>query len=255
MTPFPSATSSRRGLRTEVLEDYERMSQAAAEIVIRQVREDPRLLLCLATGGSPARAYELIALKGRAEPRLFDQLRILKLDEWGGLAKDAPGSCEGFLRERVIQPWGISEDRFFGFSNDAASPEAECERLHAWLAENGPIDLCLLGLGANGHLGLNEPARALSPFAHCEALSEESRHHPMLSGSGNGPAYGLTFGMADILQSRHILVLVNGARKREPLHRLMQKEIAGDFPASLLWLHPNAALLCDREAFPFNPNL
>jgi galactosamine-6-phosphate isomerase len=249
-TPNPA----RFGFRLEVLEDYERLSEAAAEIIRSQALANPRMLLCLATGGSPSRTYEFLVSKGRDHPGLFGQMRVLKLDEWGGLARDAAGSCEAYLREHVVGPLGISEDRFFGFANDAASPEAECERLRAWLAENGPIDLCLLGLGTNGHLGLNEPGRALSPFAHRAVLSQESLGHSMLRASAERPAYGLTIGMAEILQSRHILLLVNGEHKRRQLRRLMQKEITCDFPASFLWLHPNTTVLCDREAFDATPD-
>ena len=230
------------------------MSQAAAEIIVGQAMENPRMLLCLATGASPSRTYELLVSKGRAQPKLFDQIRILKLDEWGGLARDDAGSCEAYLRERVIGPLGISEDQFFGFANDAASPEAECNRLQRWLSENGPINCCLLGLGANGHLGLNEPGRALSPFAHRAALSQESVGHSMLQASAHKPAYGLTLGMTEILQSRQILLLVNGERKRRQLRRLMSKQVACDFPASFLWLHAHTTLLCDRDAYDLTPD-
>jgi len=241
------------GFRLEVLEDYERLSEAASEVICAEAREKPRMLICLATGASPTRTYELLSLKRGAHPGLFEQVRILKLDEWGGLARGAAGSCESYLRKHVIRPLGIGEDRFVGFTGDTDSEEVECDRLHAWVAEHGPIDLCVLGLGANGHLGLNEPGRVLSPFAHRAVLSEATRGHAMLSTSGAKPTGGLTLGLAEILQSRQILMLVNGAHKRQPLRRLLQKEIACEFPASFLWLHPRVILLCDREAFAANP--
>jgi galactosamine-6-phosphate isomerase len=241
------------GFRLEMFEDYERLSEAASGIICAKALENPRMLLCLATGASPTRTYQLLDLKHRAHPGLFDEVRVLKLDEWGGLATGAAGSCEAYLREQVIRPLGIAEDRFVGFASDAASEEHECDRLHAWVTQNGPIDLCVLGLGTNGHLGLNEPGRVLSPFAHRAVLSEASRGHAMLSTSGAKPTCGLTLGLAEILQSRQILLLVNGAHKRQPLSRLLQRKIAGDFPASFLWLHPRVTLLCDREAFASNP--
>ncbi len=116
------------------------------------------------------------------------------------------------------------------------------------VAAEGPIDLCVLGLGVNGHLALNEPAASLLPTAHVARLSQASLRHPMLANSPKLPAYGLTLGMADILVSRDILLLVSGVNKREPLKRLLRREITTEFPASFLWLHPNWTLLCDQNA-------
>ena len=223
------------------------MSLAAADYIARAVGQKPGLLLCLATGSTPARTYELLGSRARKSPALFKHLRVLKLDEWGSLAANDPGSCEAYLRQRVIQPWGISPRRFAGFAN-RKQPEAECRRIRNWLARNGPVDLCVLGLGRNGHLGFNEPGRRLWPAAHRAVLSPESLTHSMLSGTTVKPDYGLTLGMAEILQSRNILLLVSGEAKRKPLERLRRGEITTEFPASLLNLHPNALILCDRAA-------
>lgn len=121
--------------------------------------------------------------------------------------------------------------------------------MSAWLAENGPIDLCVLGLGLNGHLGFNEPAKTLQPFAHVAELSATSLSHGMLADGGTRPTYGMTFGIAEILASRSILLIVQGASKREPLRRLLQPGLDPEFPGTFLWLHPRVTLICDEAAW------
>lgn len=236
---------TQRAITVQTLTDYEQLSAAATRFVTRQLEANPRSLLCLATGSTPTRAYQMLAMQAAHFPALFSELRAIKLDEWEIL--DDPGSCEAYLQKQVIGPLGITPDRYTGFVTDA-SPNAECRRISQWLAQNGPIDLCILGLGINGHLGLNEPAPALSPYAHRVLLSESTRGHSMLNGSAQKPRYGLTLGMAEILQSRQILLLVSGPHKKDQLRKLSQGEVSTSFPASLLWLHPHVTILCDRAA-------
>jgi galactosamine-6-phosphate isomerase len=139
------------------------------------------------------------------------------------------------------------QPRYFGFQG-AADPEAECERVRRRLETEGPIDLCVLGLGLNGHVGMNEPAPMLRPAAHVASLTETSLRHTMLADARSRPTHGLTLGMAEILASHQILLLVSGVTKTEPLRKLLRREITTEFPASLLWLHSNWTLLCDRDA-------
>jgi galactosamine-6-phosphate isomerase len=228
--------------------DHESLSSQAAEHIMSALAKKPDLLLCAAGGSTPLRTYELLAECHTHAPDMFRSLRVVKLDEWGGMAMDDPGSCERQLRAHLVHPLGLSDDRYFGFNSRAADPEAECERIRSRLTGQGPIDLCILGLGINGHLAMNEPAESLQPFAHIARLAESSLRHPMLAGSRMVPTYGLTLGMAEILASQKILLLVSGAAKREPLGRLLSNRISTQFPASFLWMHPNWTLLCDREA-------
>jgi galactosamine-6-phosphate isomerase len=147
----------------------------------------------------------------------------------------------------LVTPLGLG-DRYVEFDGLAGDPPAECARVARWLERHGPIDVCVLGLGVNGHLGFNEPADALQPHAHVAKLSQASLAHAMVHGRAAPPTYGLTLGMADILQSRRILVLVAGAAKQQTLRQLLSGRITTQFPASLLQLHPAVQLLCDEAA-------
>ncbi len=231
-------------MRFTVCEDFEGMSRAAAGILAEAVSQNPALLLCAASGGSPTRTYELFAV----DKQLGDQLRVLKLDEWAGLAMDDPASCEAYLQRYLIGPLGLPPERYISFDGAAADLPAECAALQQRINDAGPIDLCVLGVGLNGHLALNEPADTIKAGCHVAVLAESSKTHPMLDGRGTPLSHGLTLGMADILRSRQILVLVSGEQKREVMEKLLSRKVTPQFPASFLWLHKNVVFLCDEAA-------
>lgn len=130
----------------------------------------------------------------------------------------------------------------------SGEPEAECERIQQILDQKGPIDICILGIGMNGHIALNEPAPSLHTNCHVAHLSQKSLQHPMIAGDTEKPGYGLTLGMANIFQSRLIILLINGIKKREITQAFLEQKISTELPASLLWLHPNVICLIDGEA-------
>lgn len=234
--------------RLVVAEDYEGMSREGAVVMGRALAGRPDLLLCTATGSSPTRAYELFVAECLRAEGVAARLRVLKLDEWGGLPEGNPSTCGAYLRRTLAGPLGFGTERFEGFCCEPRDPEAECRRVSGWLREHGPIDLCVLGLGLNGHLGFNEPGAALRPYAHVAELSETSLAHGMLAEGGVRPRYGMTIGMAEILGAREILVLVSGASKREAWRRLLEPRVDAGFPGSFLWLHPRVTLVGDRAA-------
>ncbi len=226
--------------------DYREMSSLAASLVVDAIREDPGLLLCAATGSSPEGLYRELREQAAVEADLFTHLRILKLDEWGGIPENHPVSCEHYLRTRLLDPLDIAAERYISFRSDPQDPVLECDRVRNLLQKVGPIDLCILGLGRNGHLGLNEPAPELEPFCHVAGLSKESLDHPMISSLELKPEYGLTLGMQEILDSRQIIMLVSGREKKQIAEHFMEGKISGLLPASFLREHPKTECLIDR---------
>jgi galactosamine-6-phosphate isomerase len=235
-------------MNVAVHSDYESLSQAAVAWLLERIDPRPDALVCLAAGSTPARTYSLLAERGKREPARFAKLRFIKLDEWGGLGSSDPGSCEVQLRTELIEPLGAA-DRYVGFDGHAVDPAFESRRVADWLAHHGPIDVCVLGLGLNGHLGFNEPAAALTPEAHVAQLTATSMGHAMVRDRAAAPAYGVTLGMADILQAREILLLVSGAPKAEPLRRMLTRRVTTEFPASFLWLNRRVHVMCDADAW------
>jgi len=220
------------------------LNQKAADIIISELNKKSQSLFCTATGNSPTGIYKLLA--ERKNEINTSGLNLLKLDEWYGLPMDHPASCEYYLQEHLIGPLGAASVTSF---NSKAEPETECKRINDFLLKNGPIDICVLGLGINGHIGFNEPADFLQPHAHLATLSETSVTHPMIKDSGVDMKYGFTMGVADILGSGKIILPVFGKSKRAIMERLMEGKISTHLPASFLWLHPNAeCLYCENDS-------
>ncbi len=236
------------GLKFEPAANYAALSRRAADLICSELRRKPALLFCASAGATPTGLYHELALRAARRPALFSHFRLLQVDEWGGLPAGHPATCEADLKAKLVQPLRIAPQRCAGFNTQARDPQRECRRISAWLAAHGPIDLCILGLGLNGHIAMNEPAAELLPHPHVSTLAGSSLRHGMLKNLRPKPRYGLTLGMSDLLGSRRILLLVSGSHKREPLNKLQQPCVRTRFPASFLWLHPSALVLYDRDA-------
>jgi galactosamine-6-phosphate isomerase len=221
------------------------LNEKAAELVVNDLKSRSKSLFCTATGNSPTGIYQLLVQKTAAFN--VDGLTLLKLDEWHNLPMDHPASCEYYVKQYLLGPLGMKADHFVGF-NSKADPSAECDRINAFLKANGPIDLCILGLGQNGHLGFNEPADFLQPHAHLSTLSPTSLNHSMIKNSGADIKYGFTLGIADILQSKKIVLPVFGQNKKDIMERLMEGTVYPQLPASFLWLHPDVTCFyCEND--------
>lgn len=232
-------------MKIETFDNYEAMSQRAKEMILEEISAKKDTLLCAATGKSPTRTYELLVHEYKQQPSLFSQLQVVKLDEWGNIPMDHPKTCETYLQMHVIKPLHIDSGRYISFLSNPADPYKECDRVQSEIDRVGGIDLCVLGLGMNGHIALNEPADFLQPNCHVANLSEMTLQHPMATGMNEKPAYGFTLGMADILQSRNILILIHGSNKNTIAGELFSGRISSKLPASFLWLHPNTTCLTD----------
>jgi galactosamine-6-phosphate isomerase len=222
------------------------LNELASALIIHELQQNPKSLVCAATGNSPTGVYKKLVEK--KENINTSGLRFIKLDEWYGLGINDEGSCEKYLHEQLFNPLGISNKRYIAFDGKATEPKKELQNVTNYLDEHGPIDLCILGLGKNGHIAFNEPADTLHPHAHMALLSSTSLEHAMIKGTGEQIKYGMTLGMTDILQSKKIILLVNGTHKNAVMQKLMEQKIRTQLPASFLWLHPDVqCFYCDND--------
>lgn len=235
-------------MEIEFSNDSESLSKKASDIVYEELIRKPEMLLCIASGSSPLITYKILGEKYKENPSHFRKLRILKLDEWGGIAMNNPQSCEAYIQKNIIQPLHVSADRYIAFNSNPERPEEECSRIASFLKSSGPIDICLLGLGLNGHIAFNEPGDFLLSGCHIVVLSQQSLQHSMASGMVDKPTFGLTIGMADILQSKRIIMLLTGSGKKEIINAFLSGRITTKLPASFLWLHHNIVCLVDNYA-------
>lgn len=229
--------------------DYSELSRQAAQRMYHTVKQNPQAVLVLATGGSPQLAYRLFREKVTREKVNISGVTFVKLDEWLGLSATDEATCEVFLRRELLEPLGIAEPQFLHFDPEADDPQAECTKFQTAYDALPQVDLVILGIGKNGHLGLNEPGDGLNCGTHIIPLSPKTKTHEMLTHTVTRVTHGVTMGMADIFRGKEILLLATGAEKAHLLPMLTNQQVTTHIPFTLLKLHPNCTCLMDRNAF------
>jgi len=228
-------------MKINAVVNYEELSVLASSFIVHEIKLNPDLLFCAATGGSPTGMYAEMA----KQKSLFNQMRVIKMDEWGIKPSSHPDSCESYLEKHLLGPLEIPPSRYVSFDPNASDADNEIQRVESYIQANSPMDICILGLGKNGHIAFNEPAPFLQAGFHKATLAESTiQHDPALS-QGLEPAFGWCVGMQGILQSKKIIFLVTGKGKEAALEQILTKQISTDCPASFLWLHPNVELITD----------
>jgi glucosamine-6-phosphate deaminase len=229
-------------------------ARALAANVARALKAQADLVLGLPTGKTPIPLYEeLVRLHdaGRAD---FRRATTFNLDEFLGVSPDDPRSYRAFMQRHLFDRVNLSARRIHFLNGGVRSREAvarECRRYERAIARAGGIDLQILGLGANGHIGFNEPSRALAARTHCTRLKPATRRaNAALFGNRVSavPREALSMGMATILQARRIVLIATGSAKAGCVARMIEGPVTPRLPASFLQLHGNAEIWVDRAA-------
>jgi glucosamine-6-phosphate isomerase len=235
-------------MKITYFDSYADLSLYAAQIIADEVSSKPDLLFCAATGGSPTGMYAEMKKAETDYPGLYSHMRVMKMDEWGIIPLSHPDSCESYLTQHLLGPLAITQDRYISFDTSPDVQSQECDRMESYINEEGPFDICILGLGKNGHIAFNEPADSLVDRFHKATLAPTTiQHDPTLS-EGPEPAYGLCVGMRGIMQTKKIIFLVTGKGKQEAIRGILAGGITTQLPASFLWMHPNVECLIDRNS-------
>ena len=240
-----------RYLTVTVFRDERALARSLAERIAAHLAKEPRQVLGLATGRTPVRLYhELAALHARGCAD-FSRVVTFNLDEFWGVAPRDPGSYRAFMEEHLFRRVGIAPEQVNFLRGDAPDPEAECERYDTAIADAGGIDLQLLGIGTNGHIGFNEPARELAARTHLVRLTESTRRSNAALFGGDVsrvPVQALSMGMGSILRAKRIVLIATGKSKARCVERLVKGPITTKLPASFLQLHANAEIVLDAAA-------
>ncbi|MCA1319094.1 glucosamine-6-phosphate deaminase [Bacillus tianshenii] len=230
---------------------YEAMSEAAANQIIDLVKHNPHSVLGLATGGTPTKMYELLIKDHLAHHTSYKNVTSFNLDEYAGLKKDHPNSYFSYMNQTLFMHLDIQQQHTFIPNGIAESLEKECARYDQLLQDMGPIDLQVLGLGENGHIGFNEPGTSFESETHIVRLTESTRHaNARFFGSMDEvPTHAVTMGIKSIMKAKEILLLVSGENKKNALERLLDGPVSEDFPASILKKHPKVKIIADKSAY------
>ena len=236
-------------MQTLVVDTLEHMNQTGADIVTQTLAERPDATLLVATGNTPMGMYQELARR-RAEGMLdASRARVFQLDEYVGVPEDDVRSLYGWTRRSFVDPLGIPLAQVTRLVADGDDLEASCRAYDDQVAAAGGIDLAILGLGPNGHLGFNEPPCAADAPTRLIDLTPESvvSNAVYWGGEEHVPRQALTAGMTVIMGARHIVLVVSGAHKREILARTMLGPVTPEVPSSFLQLAPRVTIVADRS--------
>jgi glucosamine-6-phosphate deaminase len=239
-------------MRVVVVDDYAALSRSGADLVAQTIRANPRANFVVATGETPMGMYrELAALKERGE---IDpsRLRVFQLDAYLGLGPDDLRSLYAWTKRAFLDPLGVPEANAVRLRGDAPDPAAACREYDEALDEAGGLDLAVLGLGPNGHLGFNEPPSYPDSATRVVDLTRESvdSNARYWGGREQVPRRALTAGLTALLAARQIILVVSGEHKRKILRRTVAGPVTPEVPASYLQRVPNVTVIADRAAAP-----
>ncbi|MFD3448262.1 glucosamine-6-phosphate deaminase [Microbacteriaceae bacterium 4G12] len=232
------------------VKDYEQMSQIAAEYMIRKVKECPTIHLGLATGGTPIGMYKNLIQDHRLHGTSYQKVTTFNLDEYIGLSGTNKNSYRYYMNENLFNHIDIQKDKTFIPHGDVKDFEAECGRYEELIEANGGIDLQILGIGNNGHIGFNEPGTSFDSKTHVVDLKPSTiqANARFFHRIEEVPTQAITMGIASIMRSKEILLLISGETKKEALRQLLYGDVTESFPASVLKNHPCVTIIADEAA-------
>src|SRR5918998_1043079 len=225
------------------------MSAAAARFVAARIRAKPDAVLLLPTGTTPLGMYGRLVELHAEEGLSFARATFFNLDEYLGLAPNDPASYHVYMEENFYKLVDANPARVHVPEGSAPDPEAECERYEAAIREAGGVDLCVLGIGRNGHIGFNEPGAPFGSRTRVVRLAESTRRVNAADFEADrAPERAITVGLTTICEAREVLLLAPGANKAGAVVAAVEGEGAASMPASMLRSHPNAGLFLDEAA-------
>lgn len=236
----------------EIIEarNYDEMSQKAAQLILSKVKQSPSLVLGLATGGTPVGTYQDLVKDYQEHQTSYRHVHTVNLDEYVGIDKDNPTSYHTYMKEQLFDHIDIPIDQTHLPNAMATDLQAECKHYEELIEHLGGIDLQLLGIGVNGHIGFNEPGTSFASTTNVVELTASTREKNAcyFDNPFDVPTHAVTMGISTIMKSKQIVLLVSGKQKAHILYKLLSEPTNEHVPASILKQHDNVMIIADREA-------
>lgn len=236
-------------MQLNIFKDNEALSNFMAEQLVDQLVEKPNSLICFASGNSPKRAAALFVEKAIEKNIDTTQFKFVGLDEWVGVASTTKGSCHNDFKEWIFAPLGIQANQYHVFDGTTSDLAKACREMDEFIAHHGGIDLMIVGIGMNGHIGFNEPGVDFNQLSHVVPLDEiTATVGQQYFEQTMELKYGITLGFQHLLQSQKVYLLANSSKKAEVVKRAIEGEVDPSFPASIMQQHANGFILVDEAA-------
>ncbi len=232
------------------VKDYQELSRKAANIIAAQVIMKPDCVLGLATGSSPVGTYDNLTAMYEKGDLDFSSVTTVNLDEYKGLDASNDQSYRYFMNTHLFNRINIPMERTFVPDGTETDSEKACSAYNEILHSVGTVDLQLLGLGHDGHIGFNEPADYFPDETHCVDLTEVTiqANKRFFQSEADVPRQAYTMGIGTIMRAKMVLVVVSGADKADILNQVITGPVTPQVPASILQFHPNAVIIADEAA-------
>lgn len=230
--------------------NYDEMSEAAARVIIEQLKAKPTSVLGLATGTTPIGLYKNLVSAYKAGTISFAQAQSFNLDEYRGLSGDHNQSYRYFMQQNLFDHVDIQGARTHVPDGSLSDAAAACTAYENAIEEAGGIDLQLLGLGHNGHIGFNEPSDSFPVETHCVTLTESTinANSRLFNSADEVPREAYTMGIGTIMKARKVLMVASGTDKAQIVHDVVSGPVVPQVPASILQLHPDVTIVVDADA-------
>jgi len=238
-----------------VAETYEAISKKAVDDLVALTQSVREPLVCTASGDSPSGLYKELVRRVSEKNLDISSWYFVGLDEWSGMNGKDEGSCRFHLDRQFFHPLAIPEERICFFDGRAADAEGECRRTENFIKKHQGIDLAILGLGMNGHVGMNEPGTSPDLRSHLADIDPQTQAvGQKYFTQQKDISHGLTLGIATLKEAKQIMLVVSGAHKAAIVKRVVEEEASEQLPASLLRDHPGFTFYLDRAAAQFLDN-
>lgn len=232
-----------------IADNYEELSRQAAIDLVELTSTSNNPIVCVASGNTPEGLYKELVEKVKNKEINVDGWHFLGLDEWVGMNGNDEGSCRFFVGNHLLFPLNVTHDKIIFFDGRATDLQLECTRVEDFIHKYAHIHVSILGMGLNGHIGMNEPGTSVNIRSHvCEL-------HPITQKVGQKYftkeqqlTNGITLGLGTILESEHIILLISGKLKASIVKEALEGDISENVPASLLRTHPGLRIYLDKDA-------
>jgi glucosamine-6-phosphate deaminase len=237
-------------MNLKIYSDYNRLSRATADLIANEIRRKDNPMICVASGHTPVGVFKCLIDDVNAGVLDLSQTSFVSLDEWIGVDPDDPGSCLAMLKKDFFDHLKLRSDQIQCFDVTVKNLQSECDRINALISAHGGLDVMLVGLGTNGHIGMNEPGSSFDDYAHISQLASETIN--------TGQKYfqkatklekGITLGLRHFRESGLPIVMANGSKKAAIIKEVMSTRIATvDVPATIIHQVRRSYLIVDEEA-------
>jgi glucosamine-6-phosphate isomerase len=228
---------------------YAEFSQLAAEDLVQLTANKNAPVVCTASGDTPSGLYKALFDKVKVKHADVQDWYFIGLDEWVGMNGDDEGSCRFHLNNQLFTPLQIAGERIIFFDGKARDLAKECETVESFIFQHGGMDVAIVGLGMNGHIGMNEPGTSPNKRSHVTVLDPITQKvGQKYFKQAQELTAGITLGLGTLMESKYIMLLVSGSHKAPIVQQVLEGEITENVPASLLRNHPGLRIYLDKEA-------